>query len=53
MDHQIVHDIEKALNWSGPNALGSQFAMGSLENLDICQRILTPTKLLDMVMRAV
>jgi hypothetical protein len=51
MEHRLVHGIQKALGWSGPEPLGSVFARGSLPELALCARLLTPTKLLDLVMR--
>ncbi len=50
-DHRLVADIQEALEWDGPQALGLEFARGSLPNLGLCDRLLTPTKLLDIVMR--
>lgn len=51
MNHRLIHAIEKALNWSGARALGEQFARGTMPDTDLCARLLTPTKLLDLVMR--
>jgi hypothetical protein len=51
MEHRLVHGIQKALGWSGPEPLGSVFARGTLPERDLCARLLTPTKLLDLVMR--
>jgi hypothetical protein len=51
MDHQLVRAIEKALDWSGPDGLGRTFATGSLADRSLCSRLLTPTRLLDLVMR--
>lgn len=51
MDHRLVTNIENALDWSGPEALGREFARGSLPERDLCSRLLTPTRLCDLVMR--
>lgn len=51
MDHQLVDAVKKALSWSGRDGLGVRFARGSMPDPDLCARLLTPTKLLDLVMR--
>ncbi len=51
MDHRLIYAVEKALGWSGPGGLGVRFARGSMPDPDLCARLLTPTKLLDLVMR--
>lgn len=51
MDHYLIESIEKALGWNGPQVLGQQFALGSMVDLNLCSRLLTPTKLLDVIMR--
>lgn len=51
MDHCLVESIEKALGWSGSRPLGAGFALGNIDNPSLCQRILTPTRLLDIIMR--
>ena len=51
MEHRLVHGIQKALGWYGPEPLGSVFARGSLPEPELCRRLLTPTRLLDLVMR--
>lgn len=51
MDHQLVTDVEKALGWSGPGQLGREFTRGTLPDPQLCARLLTPTRLLDLVMR--
>lgn len=51
MRHQLINGIEKALGWSGPGRLGEKFARGTLPDLAVCERLLTPTKLLDLIMR--
>ncbi|WP_233629912.1 cupin domain-containing protein [Amycolatopsis sp. WAC 04197] len=44
-------DLQRALTWSGPEALGTGFARGTLPGLEVCSRLLTPSKLLDVIMR--
>lgn len=51
MDHYLVQSIEKALGWTGTNGLGVAFARGGVSDLDLCSRLLTPWKLLDVIMR--
>jgi JmjC domain len=51
MEHRLVRGIEKSLGWPGPSQLGREFARGSLPNPELCGRLLTPTRLLDLVMR--
>lgn len=51
MEHNLVHGVQKALGWSGPDDLGRAFVRGALPDGEICTRLLTPTRLLDLVMR--
>lgn len=51
MEHRLVCAVEKALDWHGPGGLGVRFTQGSISNPDLCARLLTPTRLLDLVMR--
>lgn len=51
MDHQLVHAVEKALGWFGPGEMGRGVARGRMPDPDLCARLLTPTKLLDLIMR--
>lgn len=51
MDHRLVHAVEKAFGWSGPAEMGRRFTRGSIPDPDLCARLLTPTKLLDLMMR--
>lgn len=39
------------LGWAGPQHLGTGFARGSLRDRELPARVLTPTRLLDLVMR--
>lgn len=51
MDHHLVRSIENALGWTGPSSLGVTFARGSMSDPGLCPRLLTPEKLLDVIMR--
>ncbi|MEY9948566.1 JmjC domain-containing protein [Kitasatospora sp. GAS1066B] len=51
MKHRLVRAVEEALGWEGPRLLGKQFARGSLGDIELVSRMLTPQRLLDMVMR--
>ena len=51
MDHLLVQEIEKAFGWHGPQPLGRHVAHGRLADPHLPARLLTPTKLLDLVMR--
>lgn len=51
MEHRLVQAIEKALDWSGPDSVGTAFARGSLDDPGLCSRLLTPSRLLDVIMR--
>ncbi|MFJ6568799.1 JmjC domain-containing protein [Streptomyces sp. NPDC091292] len=51
MEHRLVHAVEEALGWDGPGPLGKEFARGSIKDPDVLARLLTPPRVLDMVMR--
>lgn len=51
MEHQLVRGIEHALNWSGPEHLGRELAVGRLPDPSLGPRLLDPQRLLDVVMR--
>jgi hypothetical protein len=51
MDHRLVGAVEKALGWPDASRLGGEFARGSLDDPGLGARLLTPTKLLDLIMR--
>ncbi|MFE7464401.1 JmjC domain-containing protein [Streptomyces sp. NPDC057499] len=51
MEHRLVHAVEEALEWDGPAPLGTEFARGSICDPEVVTRLLTPQRLLDMVMR--
>jgi hypothetical protein len=50
-DHRLIHGVERALGWTGPSALGTQFARGKLSEPELATRLLTPTRLLDVLIR--
>ncbi|MGH3923130.1 MAG: hypothetical protein ACRDTT_09725 [Pseudonocardiaceae bacterium] len=51
MDHFLVQAIEQALGWTGSSGLGVSFARGTAADPELCARLLTPSKLLDVIMR--
>lgn len=51
MDHDLVRSIEKALGWNDSSGLGVEFARGSMADPGLCSQLLTPQRLLDVVMR--
>ncbi|CRK55467.1 myc induced nuclear antigen [Alloactinosynnema sp. L-07] len=51
MDHYLIEAVEKALGWNGSQMLGQRFAKGTMEDAALCTRLLTPTRLLDAIMR--
>jgi cupin superfamily protein len=51
MDHRLVHGIEHAFGWRGPDRLGREFAIGTLPEPSLCPRLLTPAALLDLIAR--
>lgn len=51
MKHALVDGLVKALGWAGPEELGSGFVRGALPDVGLCARLLTPSRLLDLVMR--
>ncbi|MET8473974.1 cupin domain-containing protein [Streptomyces sp. NPDC006422] len=51
MEHRLIQAIEKALGWSGAEALGTQFVRGHVDDPDLVSRIMTPNRLLDIAMR--
>jgi cupin superfamily protein len=51
MDHLLPRAVEEALGWEGPGQLGVRFARGSLSDTGLVSRLLTPARLLDVVMR--
>lgn len=51
MEHRLVRAVESALGWTGPERLGEQFARGQTGVDDLSRRLLTPQRLLDLVMR--
>ncbi|MGH3624847.1 MAG: JmjC domain-containing protein [Sciscionella sp.] len=51
MDHRLVHAIQEALGWSGPQPLGAEFGFGRMPDPGLCGLLLTPATLLDIVLR--
>lgn len=51
MEHRLVRAVEEALKWDGPGPLGKEFARGSINDPKVLARLLTPSRLLDMIMR--
>ncbi|OLT11063.1 cupin [Pseudonocardia sp. CNS-139] len=51
MDHRLVRDIERALDWTGPALLGTEFAIGPLPDAGLCDRLLGPAALLEIIAR--
>ena len=51
MEHRLISSIETALGWSGAEKLGKGFARGSVDDPTLTSGLLTPNRLLDMVMR--
>ncbi len=51
MEHPLVRAIEAALGWSGGSSLGKNFTRGHFADEALCQLLLTPSRLLDLVMR--
>lgn len=51
MQHRLISAVEEALGWSGPEQLGVRFARGRIDDPDVVKRMLTPERLLDLVMR--
>ena len=51
MQHRLISAIETALGWSGAQDLGREFARGSIDDTDLLPRILTPNRMIDIVMR--
>jgi hypothetical protein len=49
--HRLIRGVECALGWTGPNTLGTQFARGRLPEPGLVTRLLTPTRLLEVLMR--
>jgi JmjC domain len=51
MDHRLVQHIEKALGWAGPQPLGAEFGFGCMPDRNLCDRLLSPRKLLGLILR--
>jgi Cupin superfamily protein len=50
MDHRLVREIEKSFGWNGADGLGKRFVRGKID-VDLCARLLTPIRLLELIMR--
>ncbi|MGH3550566.1 MAG: JmjC domain-containing protein [Pseudonocardiaceae bacterium] len=50
-EHRLIHDVERALGWTGPSEFGAQFTWGRLPEPELVVRLLTPRRLLDVLMR--
>lgn len=51
MRHQFIDALEKALGWPGAQPLGGDFGCGTFSDADLPSRLLTPYRLLDLIMR--
>ncbi|MGH3851950.1 MAG: JmjC domain-containing protein [Pseudonocardiaceae bacterium] len=51
MDHRLVREIEQALGWTGPQPLGVEFGFGRMPDPSLCDQLLNPTTLLDVILR--
>ncbi|MEV7121157.1 JmjC domain-containing protein [Kitasatospora griseola] len=51
MEHKLVDAVETALGWTGPEPIGHRFARGRTDEEGLVERLLTPQRLLNLVMR--
>ncbi len=51
MQHRLVSAVEDALGWNGPGPLGTGFVRGHISDPGLVERLLTPPRLLDLMMR--
>ncbi|WP_351222911.1 cupin domain-containing protein [Streptomyces sp. NPDC002133] len=51
MEHRLISAIEAALGWNGAEVLGKGFVRGHVDDTALASRILTPSRMLDIVMR--
>jgi hypothetical protein len=51
MEHRLVWGIEKALDWPDVSPLGRHFARGRFPDTSLCRRLMTPSRLLDIIAR--
>jgi len=51
MNYPLVRNVERALGWPGAGGPSHGFQRGHLPDPRLCARLLTPTGLLDLVMR--
>lgn len=50
-EHLLVRGVQTALGWADASALGVSFSRGRLPDTSLCQRLMTPTRLLDIITR--
>lgn len=51
MNHQLIDQLLFAFKWKGPEGIGREFVWGQFEDKALCKRILTPHRMLDLIMR--
>ena len=51
MDHTLIVALQQAFGWDGPPEGGGSFARGRLGDGDLGPRLLTPQRMLDLIMR--
>ncbi|MFD5267674.1 JmjC domain-containing protein [Streptomyces sp. NPDC058335] len=51
MEHRLIGAVETALGWRGAEGLGRDFVRGRLNDPEVVSRLLTPNRMLDVVMR--
>jgi len=51
MRHRLVEAVEDALGWHGSDRLGQEFTRGTISDDSLLPRLITPARLLDLVMR--
>jgi hypothetical protein len=51
LGHRLVREIEGALGWPDATPLGREFAIGRLTDRSLPDRLMTPSRLLDLVTR--
>ena len=51
MNHQLIDQLLFAFEWDGPEGVGREFVWGQFEDKALCKRILTPHRMLDLIMR--
>lgn len=51
MDHRLTAQLLSALKWCGSEEIGREFAHGQFDDKELCDRLLTPYRMLDLIMR--